>query len=96
MSNRELIKQYALDLHRTEIDQYLKQTRDFAEAHIRQHGQVTSDDVQAAVELPSGVKPAFVGQIFQDGRFIERGFTISKRPQAKGHVIRVWGLRGAA
>ncbi len=96
MPTPEQVHQTILDLYGTERERYLRDARYYAIWHIREYGTVTSDDIQEAVPLPSGLHKNTTGAVFHDSRLIHCGYALSRRPQAKGRVIRVWGLRQEA
>lgn len=63
-------------------------------------GEVSADDVRAAVPIPADVNPVFVGCVFRDlaadGILRRAGFRNSTRPAAHARPVSVWAIADAA
>ncbi len=72
---------------------WLDQARFLAERIAKQKGQVSSDDIHNALELPEGAHHNLMGAIFKDPRFKPIGYTHSSRPSAHGRIIRIYCIK---
>lgn len=63
-------------------------------------GEVSADDVRAAVPIPADISPKLVGVVFRDladaGILRRSGFRNSTRPAAHARPLSVWSLTDAA
>lgn len=73
--------------------EWLRTVRLFALAHIRDHGQVTANDVRKKFDLPDGAHPNLWGAVFKDRRFKKTGWTESQVEGRHASAIAVWGRR---
>lgn len=72
---------------------WLKVARNEAVRIIRDKGYCTSDDIHERCEIPPWLHRNTMGAVFKDKRFTFSGFTISRRPEARGRTIRRYKLR---
>ncbi len=73
---------------------WLEQARRTAVRLCHEQGTVSADDLRAAgIEVPPDASANIFGSIFNDSRFVQRGYTLSKRPEAHANLLRLWGLR---
>ena len=74
--------------------------RALLDAMLAGNGTATADDVQAAVELPSGIDPRCLGSVpgrlAYDGLIEAAGFTRSTRPETHSRWVQVWRLADRA
>jgi len=94
-------KQRALSYAEVRAKEWLGVARKWARRHCHKTGQVTMDDVVAAIdrhELPwaKDLNPNLRGQLFRAKDFIPGGQIYSKRANAHMNRILVWRLRGEA
>lgn len=69
---------------------WLIKARKAAIEHAQAYGSVTSDDVHEMHPLPEGAHPNLMGAVFRGIPLYLGGYTHSRRPSARGRIIRVY------
>lgn len=70
---------------------WLARARAVAVKIARENGEVSSDDIHEALPLPPEANPALMGAVFKNIGLRVVGYQNTRRPQAHGRLIRVYG-----
>lgn len=84
-------KQEAFRFFEIENPRWLAAARAVAKGACLRFGFATADDVQAECPPPRGRKN-LMGAVFNQD-FVCVGYAKSKRPEARGHLLRMWKLK---
>ncbi len=85
-------KEVGMSLAASAAPNALTVARGYALEHCMRNGQVTIDDVTAAL-IKDGVELGnYLGSVFKGKRWKCIGFTKSKRPERHSGLIRIWTI----
>lgn len=71
---------------------WLEECRSIAKRLLRNTENITIEDVTKVCPRPTYLHPNVTGSVFNQ-EFRPVGFTIAKRAEAKGRIIRQWRLK---
>lgn len=70
---------------------WVEKARLLARQAASEKGRVTSDDLHELLALPDGAHPNLMGAVWRGIGLPVLGYETSRRPEAHGRVIRVYG-----
>lgn len=72
---------------------FLKQCRQIATDIAKRDGQVSINEVRAAIQLPAELHPSVLGAVFRCNKFTAIGFTEATHKAAHARVVRIYKLK---
>lgn len=83
------------DIFKKTREDYILSAQKAAQDLLMRQDTITSEDVTKVRPLPKYLHHNTVGRIFQNPIFKAVGYTVARRPEARGHVIRIWSLNNS-
>jgi hypothetical protein len=72
---------------------FLDQCRQIATDIAKANGQVSINDVRAAIQLPAELHPSVLGAVFRSKKFTAIGYTEAAHKAAHARAVRVYKLK---
>lgn len=83
------------DLFSATREEWVTKAQKIAQELLLKRDHITIEDVTAIHKLPAYLSKNVIGAVFKNPIFRPIGFTVARRPAARGHVIRIWTLNEA-
>ena len=93
MINGQVLRDAQLALFERRDADFLSRCRQIATDIAKRPGQVSINDVRAAIQLPAELHPSVLGAVFRCKKFTAIGFTEATHKAAHARVVRIYKLK---
>lgn len=93
MIDGKTLRDAQLALFERQHADFLGQCRQIAIDIAKKEGQVSINDIRAAIQLPAELHPSVLGAVFRSKKFTAIGYTEAAHKAAHARVVRVYKLQ---
>ena len=93
MIDGKALRDAQLALFESKHSEFIDQCRQIATDIAKTEGQVSINDIRAAIQLPAELHPSVLGAVFRSKKFTPIGYTEAAHKAAHARVVRVYKLK---
>ena len=86
------IRDQQLDMFEVRDSDFLNSCRSLAMQIAKRNGEVSINDVRQHLQVPAGVNPSVLGEVFRTKAFKKIGMCEANHKEAHARIVRVYAL----